>query len=94
MAAVSLPPSLFDDITDRGPDDGVGIFFLLYENSILFPVRSTGMNSTRQPAVASTIVAATVGPGLNFVDLDPPVEIILRTINTFDVSDVSYVICI
>ena len=86
LAAVTLPPSLFDGITDRGLGDGVGIFFLLYKNSTLFPVRSiaTDSNSTRRPAVASAIVAATVGPGLNFVDLDPEVEIILRTSNNFN----------
>lgn len=53
----------------------------------MFPVRpvdATG-NSVIQPEVASGIVGANVGPGLDFVDLGPTesVEIILRTINTF-----------
>lgn len=82
LASVTLPPSLFATIDDR---DLVGIFFALYEEPTLFPVREMEQpsGSTLQPAVASSIVAATVGPGLNFVDLDPPVEVNLRITNDF-----------
>ena len=96
LAAVSLPPSLFSTITDRTSDDNVGIFFTFYEDSTLFPLRRIVRtdNSTLRPVIASGIVGATVGPGLEFVDLDPTarVEIILRTIdvvaNTVSIASV------
>ena len=82
LASVSLPPSLFATIEDRDP---VGVFFALYESPTLFPVREEEQVSelSFRPAVASSVVAATVGPGLDFSDLDPPVEINLRIVNDF-----------
>lgn len=90
LAAVSLPPFLFRTITDRSINDTIGVFFTFYEDSTLFPVRPIEItdNSTLRPAVASGIVGATVGPGLEFVDLRPSarVQIILRTISNFPES--------
>ena len=82
LASVSLPPSLFAGITR----DPVGIFFALYTESTLFPVRNIEQkdNSTLTSEVASPIVAVTVGPGLNFDDINPPVMINLRIINNFE----------
>ena len=76
-AAISLPASLFGRINDRLD---VGIFFAFYETPILFPVARQGGESSlpRQTVVGSNIVAATVGPGLNFQNLDEPVTILLR----------------
>lgn len=64
----------------------MGIFFAIYTESTLFPVRNVDAkdNSTLTSEVASPIVAVTVGPGLNLDNIDPPVTINLRTINNFD----------
>lgn len=76
-AAISLPPSLFERINDR---PNVGIFFGFYETPTLFPVgrESDGATLRRQTVVGSDIIAATVGPGINFQNLDEPVTILLR----------------
>ena len=77
-AAISLPASLFERIDDR---DNVGVFFALYETVTLFPVGGELIDRTSLPrynAVGSDILAATVGPGINFQNLDDPVAIVLR----------------
>ena len=77
-AAVSLPATLFDQIDDR---DNIGIFFALHEVSTLFPIGgnpSSTFLSPRKASVGSHILAATVGPGINFQNLDEPVTILLR----------------
>jgi hypothetical protein len=73
--------------------DPVGVFFALYTEPSLFPIRlpvrvEEEDASTLRSEVSSPIVAATVGPGLDFSDLDPPVVINLRLDNTAE--DVSY----
>ena len=75
-AAISLPASLFERILDQDIDD-IGIFFALYNTSDLFPVNSDGQNPTE---VGSRVLAATVGPGLNFQNLQENVTILLRII--------------
>lgn len=80
VASVSLPSSLFQR-PDINGEAMVGIFFALYDDPNLFPVRKeTGgnVNSTLQAEVASSVVAATVGPNFDLMNLDPPVTIILR----------------
>lgn len=77
-AAISLPASLFGTIADR---ENVGVFFALYNTPILFSV--DGRNSTRARAprraeVGSSVIAATVGPGLNFSKLQDNVTIVFR----------------
>ena len=76
-AAISLPASLFQQINDRLV---VGLFFAHYDVPTLFPVTggSDGSTLPRQTVVGSDIIAATVGPGLNFQNLDEPVTILLR----------------
>ena len=79
-AAISLPASLFERIDDR---DNVGVFFALHEASTLFPVHgdvdfSDTLNSPWKTSVGSHILAATVGPGINFQNLDEPVTILLQ----------------
>ena len=76
-AAISLPASLFEQIEDR---PNVGVFFALYEMPTLFPVggESDRLMLPVQTAVGSDIIAATVGPGINFQNLDEPVTIVLR----------------
>ena len=77
-AAISLPASLFGRINDRL---NVGVFFAYYETTILFPVagESDGSSLPRfTTVVGSDIIAATVGPGLSFQNLDEPVIILLR----------------
>lgn len=93
VASVALPPELFAGVS-RNP---VGVFFGLYTEPTLFPVRvpvrMENDMSSRRSEVASSIVAATVGPGLDFSDLDPPVVVNLRlsniTINRTGVSTVN-----
>ena len=79
-AAAFLPASLFQLIT--GQDD-VGIFFALYDTGVLFPITNNTQtnletNSFITTVVGSPVLAATVGPGLSFFDLDEPVRILLR----------------
>ena len=75
-AAISLPASLFKQIDGL---TNVGIFFAFYEMSTLFPVGGGFMNRfSLQRTVGSYILAATVGPGIDFQNLDEPVTIVLR----------------
>ena len=79
-AAISLPNSLFQMISDR---TNVGVFFALYDTPTLFPVdggSNINSDATRQTEVGSRVLAATVGPGINFQNLDDPVVIVLRLI--------------
>lgn len=79
VASIALPPNLFQEITDRTQ---VGVFFGLYNESTLFPVRTREDVASAVPdrttIVGSPIIAATVGPGLSFNNLQPPVEVNLR----------------
>lgn len=83
VAAIALPPSLFTNINNRSQE---GIFFALYTQSTLFPIQvtenTTGAVASRSTVVGSTIIAATVGSGLSFNNLEPPVEINLRISTT------------
>lgn len=77
-AAINLPASLFGRITDR---PNVGVFFALYNRTVLFPPsgRTEVVNGVAtQSEVGSLVLAATVGPGLNFQNLEKPVTIVLR----------------
>ena len=78
-AAISLPHSLFEMIGDR---TDVGVFFVLYDRPTLFPVDGRRNNSDvpRQTDVGTRVLAATVGPGLNFQNLADPVVIVLRLV--------------
>ncbi len=79
-AAISLPASLFQTITDR---EDVGIFFALYNSSTLFPVDGgRNRNASRRTEVGSRVLAATVGPGLDFPNLVDNVTIVLRLVTT------------
>ena len=79
--AISLPASLFEQIDDR---DNVGVFFALHEASNLFPVgaglgdSSNTLNNFNYPSIGSHILAATVGVGINFQNLDEPVSVLFR----------------
>ena len=81
-AAIRLPASLFKRIDDR---DDVGIFFALYDNSTLFPVDG-GSNVNNdidipiRTEVGSHVLAATVGPGLDFPDLTDNIIIVFRLV--------------
>ena len=80
--AISLNASLFELIDDR---DDVGIFFALYDNSTLFPVDG-GSNVNNdidipiRTEVGSHVLAATVGPGLDFPDLTDNIIIVFRLV--------------
>ena len=76
-ASISLPASLFQRIDNR---PNVGLFSALYKTPTLFQVgeQSNGSTLPRQTVVGSDIIAATVGLGLNFQNLDEPVTILFR----------------
>lgn len=77
-AAISLPGSLFQQIDNR---TNIGVFFALYNSSVLFPVNGGGnidSSFPRRTAVGSRVLAATVGPGLVFQNLTEPVTIVFR----------------
>ena len=75
-SSITLPPSLFDDVPVDRPV--IGIFFALYRNSALLPATRMMNNETfANTEVGSPIVAATVGPDIDFVNLNPPVTITL-----------------
>ena len=73
---ITLPPSLFDDVPADRPV--IGVYFALYKNPALLPATRVLNNETiASTKVGSPILAAIVGPGIDFVDLDPPVTITL-----------------
>ena len=76
-AAISLPDSLFQVVNDSG---NVGVFFGLYQTSILFPVGggSTDSNAPRQPQVCSQVLAATVGQNMSLQNLEQSVTVTFR----------------
>ena len=79
-AAISLPASLFQNITDR---DNVGLFFALYDTPILFPINGEGnisRHAPRRPGVGSHILGAIVGPDLSFQNLKENITIVLRLV--------------
>ena len=87
-AAVFLPASLFQLITNL---DNIGNFFAVYETGALFPIRNATKinqetNDSVTTVVGSPVLAATVGPRLNFSGLDEPVRILLR-LNELEVSN-------
>ena len=92
VASVALPPELFNDVdVSRDP---VGVFFALYSEPTLFPVRqperTENDTSSLRSEVASSVVASTVGPGLDFSSIYPPVVINLRLSDlTIDRENVS-----
>jgi len=79
-AAAFLPASLFQLISNHVD---VGIFFAVYNTGVLFPIMNNTQpipetNSSIRTVVGSPVLAATVGPGLNFVELPEPVRVLLR----------------
>ena len=76
VSSIKLPFSVFANIRNQTE---VGLFFVLYRKSTLFPLRdranATGVVDGRTTIVASSIIAATVGLGLSFKNLEPPVVI-------------------
>ena len=61
----------------------VGIFFAYYDTPTLFVVagqRESNSGAPKLSKVGSGVLAATVGPGLNFQNLTENVTIVLRLI--------------
>ena len=91
-ASISLPPELFNEVPTNRPR--IGVYFALYENPVLLPVNESRAMPRENviTAVGTPIVAATVGPGINFgetVPLDPPVTITLGLLDLPDNTTVS-----
>ena len=74
-ALVLLPASLFAEITRPT----VGIFYTLYATPTLFPLRSREDEERGvRGVVRSPVLAVSVGVGLMFNNVSPPVELHLR----------------
>ena len=77
-ASVSLPASLFQTIKNGS---NVGVFYGIYNSSILFPVSASQGNdisAVRQTQLVSNVVAVTVGQNdMTFENLPQPVRIVL-----------------
>ena len=79
-AAISLPASLFQTITNQ---EDIGIFFALYNASTLLPVNGGySHDAPIRTEVGSHILAAIVGPGLNFSNLTENVTIVFELVTT------------
>ena len=76
-AAVNLPASLFQEIDNHTT---IGIFFALYDRPTLFPVNRESSVHSNETNVGSRVLSITVGPGLNFQDLEYNITIVLRLI--------------
>ena len=76
-AAVNLPASLFQRIENRTM---IGIFFALYDTPTLFPINSARSVHSDEADVGSPILSITVGSGLNFLELEHNITIVLRLI--------------
>ncbi len=75
-AAINLPASLFAIINDR---PNVGVFFALYNTSVLFPVNGgVDREEPRRSEVVTDVLAATVGPGIVFQNLEDNITVVLR----------------
>ena len=82
LVLLSLPPLLFNYAT-FGDQDSIGVFFASYKEPTLFPVRNIEQQgkiySSQRKAIASVVVAATIGSGFKLMDLEFPIEIFIRT---------------
>ena len=75
-AAINLPASLFAIINDR---PNVGVFFALYNTSLLVPVNGgSNRDDSMRSEVVTDVLAATVGPGIVFQNLEENVTVVLR----------------
>lgn len=83
-AVINLPPSLFRQIVNRST---VGLFFVLYNDATLFPVGERNTNNARlaQTRIGSSVLAATVGEGFRFENLEENVTLALRLFSTEEV---------
>lgn len=84
VAAVNLPASLFKQIDNH---TNVGIFFMLYETPVLFPVDRKNDVNRNETEVGSHILSITVGPDLNFQDLTHNITIVFRLTPKINVSE-------
>ena len=85
--AINLPPSLFEHDMISGHNNNTGLLFMLYNNSILFPVNGgNDLNSDGlvQTVVGSRIIAATVTVGdvVELRDLEDNVTVVLQLLNS------------
>ena len=84
VTAVNLPSSLFKQINNH---TNIGIFFMLYETPVLFPVDSKNDVNSNETEVGSHILSITVGPGLKFQDLTHNITIVFRRTSKMNVSE-------
>lgn len=91
QATISLPYQLFKKLPNK--NSTVGILYSIYENSTLFSVHANREEeSTLRPIVATPVIAATVGFGINFTNVYPPIVIALGLNNEFENAMVSWYI--
>ena len=78
--SVSLPPTLFKQISDTDPNS-TGLVFTVYRKSTLFPVgREASSNSMadKMTEVGTNIIAASVGGVAELENLQDPITITLQ----------------
>ena len=80
VASIHLPASLFAILNDSTQ---VGVFYGIYENSTLFPVRETSASTSalRETQVHSVVLAATVGQNVTIQNLTDFVTVAFRLQN-------------
>ena len=80
-AMINLPSSLFGRLDNHST---VGLFYALYEDSTLFPVgeRNTANTGLLETQVNSLVLAAIVGPGIAFDNLEENVTVTLHVLTT------------
>ena len=91
-ASISLPPSLFGQLPDG--INTTGVFFTLYERPDLFSVSdgSVRENNRSTRVINTLVIAATVGVGMDFVDIGPPVIVTLTLQTPKNVSLLPFIV--
>ena len=79
-AAVNLPASVFQKIKNR---TAIGIFFALYDTPVLFSLNRERLVHNNETNVGSPVLSVTIGPGLNFQDLENNITIILQLSDSY-----------
>ena len=79
--SISLPPSIFKQLSDTEANSTTGLVFAVYRKSTLFPVGRNALSDSlvdTTTEVSTNIIAASVGRDVEFENLQDPVTITLQ----------------
>ena len=79
--SISLPPSIFKRLSDAEANSTTGLVFTVYRKSTLFPVGRNALSDSlvdTTTKVGTNIIAASVGRGVEFDNLQDAVTITLQ----------------